>query len=406
MTKDKVIEKYNDFLLLKKLNSETFNLYINSAKKFLNDRLNGHDISCLKEIDLKKHTEKSNSRKKNLQYFKQWLLDNGMVNFDRYQNKNDKTIDRAIEEYIRDLRLKHITNDTLRSVSARLNLFLSFLADKDIFYISEISKSIIISFIQYLHMCEVPNKDGRAYSRGYKAHVMGTLKDFFNYLRREQEIMFDPSLVIVIPKMPNRLYQNIINIEELNQLESEINTDDDFGFRDLSIIETLYGTGMRVGEISNMLIEDTSISGRNIMIRNGKGKKDRVVPLNKYAVKLLNQYIKETRRKIIKKTKSKKRLAKGIVYLNIYGKKMSEEGITRIIQRYGKKAGIEKNVTAHTFRHSCATHMLTNGADVRYIQKLLGHKSLSSTQVYTKVMLEELKNTIEKYHPYEGKSGR
>lgn len=307
-----------------------------------------------------------------------------------------------IEKYVRALRLRQMAENTIESAKSKMRVFTDFLDDRNIFDIKEADKQTMQDFIQHLSM--LPAKNGKGYELSYKAQVLGQVRDFFQFLQKSGEIISNPALIIALPKKTKKFCHNIVSTDEIDEIEEQIDTDSDFGFRDLCMIEVLYGTGMRAAELANLKIEDVSVRERTLLIRNGKGRKDRTVPLNKHAMTILKKYIRETRKRIIRSTKSKEKMSKGFLFLGAYGgRKLNKQMISRIIEKYVDQAELDKKVTCHTLRHSCATHILQNGSDIRYIQQLLGHENLQATQIYTKVVVTDLKSTIERFHPMEGR---
>lgn len=402
MTKTEIVERFKAHIYSQNTaQSHKYKCFL-YARAFMRDNVNGKPVSEISANDLEEYMSEMPDRKNYLPRFKEWLLAHGVINEDTFQNEKGAPVDELVKKYIREQEIKDRTKETIIGIRAKLNIFLGFLQEREIWNISEIAKPVMISFMQYLQMKQVPHT-GKGYDMSYKSQVLARTKDFFKYLLKEQEITYDPSVVVVVPKRPKRVCRNILNIEEISEMEKKIDTGDAFGFRDLCMIETLYGGGMRATEMCNLRVEDIEPDDRTVLIRNGKDRKDRMVPINRHAAGLLERYISSTRKKIIGQTGSQEPIDRGRLFLNRNGTPMTREILSQDIKKYGVRARLDKKVTPHTLRHSCATHMLNNGADIRYLQRFLGHKNLSATQVYLKVAIADLKETIEKYHPLEVK---
>jgi integrase/recombinase XerD len=392
MTKQEILTSYQGYLDNQALlSANTKKDYAVYAKSFLN---------WSGEITEQAFYEYAvNEKRKNyLARFKGWLSERGLLNTDPFQNRNTKTIDELARDFLRHLKLNHQSQGTIESVQAHLKIFKAFLKEKGISQVSRISKTVLTNFMQYLYTKENGSK-GHGYSLAYKNLVLLKVKGFFKFLHERGETLYDPSVVIAFAKLPKKVCRDTLDFDEINQLEDEIDTNNIFEYRNLVIIEFLYATALRVFELVKLKIRDIDLRERTVLVRDGKGRKDRLVCMNKYAAGLLGAYLKKVRPKILKMVRSQQKL--DYIFLSDHGREMNKHMVSRYIGSYAKKAGLDKAVSAHTLRHSCATHMLQNGADIRYVQKLLGHKNLSATQVYTKVLSKDLKETIQKFHPLE-----
>jgi integrase/recombinase XerD len=385
---EQIIERFENYLgdtQLAKRTRENYSIYARSFLKHAAKPLNEITITDIERI---LSTEK---RKAYISPFLNWLKQEGEINLDRFQNDNDKAIQELGNNYYRHLELQDQRAATIEATKSNLKIFFSFLADRGIVSLQRISREVISEFIKHLHE--------KRYSVTYRYLVVLKLKDFFGYLRRSGEVLVDPTVNVGLPKLPKRFCHNTVSVRELDELITAIDTDTPLGFRDLCMIEMLYGTGMRVGEIVNLKRSDIAVRDRTILIREGKGRKDRIVPLNRYAMKLVSRYINETRKTILGERTSP------FLFAAERSERLNKLMVSRFIKRYAKRAGLTRTVTAHTLRHSCATHLLENGADIRYIQALLGHANLSATQIYTKVVIKDLKQTVERCHPLEQSIG-
>ena len=223
-----------------------------------------------------------------------------------------------------------------------------------------------------------------------QARRVSALKSFFNFLIFENYCQDSPADLIEAPKIGRKLPQ-ILNTNEIEKILDGIELNKSQGQRNRAIIETLYGSGLRVSELVEITLSNIFIK-ENIIRVNGKGGKQRLIPLGSYSKKFIQIYVDEIRP--FEKIKDE-----DILFLNRNGKKMSRAMIFTIIKNAAKKVGIKKKISPHTFRHSFATHLLENGADLRTIQLLLGHESIITTEIYTHLDNKHLKKVMEEFHP-------
>ncbi|GGP04064.1 tyrosine recombinase XerC [Cloacibacterium rupense] len=225
-----------------------------------------------------------------------------------------------------------------------------------------------------------------------QARWISSIKSFFKFLLEEEIREDNPATLLEGPKLGLYL-PDTLSTEDIERITKSIDISTDLGIRNQCMIEVLYGCGLRVSELIDLKISDINFKEGFIKVE-GKGKKIRFVPLAKYTSKLIKNYIENVRinNKINKKYED-------ILFLNSRGSAMSRVIVFIIIKELAEKAGIRKNISPHTFRHSFATHLLQNGADLRFIQEMLGHSSITTTEIYTHLKTEELHDVILKYHP-------
>ncbi len=231
----------------------------------------------------------------------------------------------------------------------------------------------------------------KKYSRRSLARKISACRSFFRFLIREKLTSKNPFELIKTPKLQKRL-PNFLYEDEMNKLLKEINTTTPKGLRDRGILELLYGAGIRVSEIVGLNLSDLDLDSEEIRVF-GKGSKERIVLIGKYAITSLNTYIKSGRNILLGKKRSR------ALFLGKRGTRLTQRSVERMIKAAAKKCGLLKKVTPHTIRHTFATHLLSHGADLRTVQELLGHTSLSTTQVYTHVTKEKLKSVYDSAHP-------
>lgn len=225
-----------------------------------------------------------------------------------------------------------------------------------------------------------------------QARMISSLKSFYKYLLLENELEYDPTDLLETPKIGRKLPE-VLSIETIDQLIEAIDLGSVEGERNRAILETLYSCGLRVSELVNLKLSDLFFEEGFIRVL-GKGDKQRLVPINSYTIKIIDLYKNEVRIH-----QSPKVGEEDILFLNRRGSRLTRVMIFTVIKRLADKIGLKKKISPHTFRHSFATHLLQNGADLRAIQQMLGHESITTTEIYTHVDQEHLRKTIVEHHP-------
>ena len=225
-----------------------------------------------------------------------------------------------------------------------------------------------------------------------QARLLSSLKSFFNYLIFEGYNKVSPMELIESPKIISKL-PDVLSIQEIKILINNSEKNKDFGIRNSTIIETLYGSGLRVSELINLRLSDIQCDEKLLLIR-GKGNKQRLVPLGSICELKINNYVDN-----IRNLKKIKKNSNDIVFLNRNGGKLSRAMIFNIVKEAQRKSNIKKTISPHTLRHSFATHLLENGADLRSIQIMMGHENITTTEVYTHLDTKHLSKTLNKFHP-------
>ncbi|MDR2237620.1 MAG: site-specific tyrosine recombinase XerD [Chryseobacterium sp.] len=236
------------------------------------------------------------------------------------------------------------------------------------------------------------NLSKQKFSERSQARWISSIKAFFKFLLEDEYREDNPAALLEGPKLGLYL-PDTLSLPDINKIIAAIEVDTDLGKRNHCIIEVLYGCGLRVSELIDLKISNINFKEQYIKV-NGKGNKTRFVPLADYTAELLETYIKEVR----SKSKINKKY-EDTLFLNSRGTSMSRVIVFLIIKELTDKAGVSKKISPHTFRHSFATHLLQNGADLRYIQEMLGHSSITTTEIYTHLKTEELRDVILSYHP-------
>jgi integrase/recombinase XerD len=290
-----------------------------------------------------------------------------------------------LKEYLSYLKLeRNLSENTLLSYKNDITTFLSFLSNYRVSDPSNISSDKITAFFKTLKNLGLTNTSAARY--------FSSIKGFFSYLIKNHYIVKNPIEKINAPKLSKKL-PAVLNINDIEKILSAPNVNDTLGLRDKAILELLYACGTRVSELISLKLSDLFLQDEVIRVL-GKGSKERLIPIGSSAIKWVNHYIKNSRSLLMKISKSENH-----VFLNSRGSKLSRMGIWKIIDRYVKEAGIKKEVHPHTFRHSFATHLLEGGADLRAVQEMLGHADISTTQIYTHIDRDYIKQVHKQFHP-------
>ena len=292
----------------------------------------------------------------------------------------------AIENYANYLRFeKNASENTIEAYVSDLQKLQDF-AEQNLMNITPIT-------ISYEHLQEFLYQISKInYSERTQARWISSIKGFFSFLLEDELREENPSALLETPKLGLYL-PDTLSLEEIEKLISATEENTDLAKRNRCMIEVLYGCGLRVSELTELQISNINFKENYLKIQ-GKGDKVRFVPLADYTADFIKNYINNIRSK--QKINPKH---SDILFLNSRGAQISRQMVFLIIKEIVRKAGIQKNISPHTFRHSFATHLLQNGADLRFIQEMLGHSSITTTEIYTHLNTEELHETILKYHP-------
>lgn len=295
-------------------------------------------------------------------------------------------MDNYIEQFTYYLKLERgVAENTLVNYLYDLEKLQQFLgSDLDMLHVEE---GDIRNFIYFIADFLAPSTQAR---------ILSSLNHFYNFLILQNAIQNNPVTFIELPRQTKKL-PVVLSVEEIDLLQSLIDFTKDEGVRNDAIIETMYSCGLRVSEVIGLKLSDLYFDEGFIKVL-GKGSKQRFVPIASSAVKKINSYIAENRSNLKIKPE-----AEDILFLNRRGAQLTRAMIFTILKDLTKIAGLTKNVSPHTLRHSFATHLLENGADLRSIQLMLGHESITTTEVYLHLDKQKLKQEVEKFHPWSNK---
>lgn len=289
-----------------------------------------------------------------------------------------------IEEYLRFIQLeKGLSTNTIGAYKRDLTKYANYLDENKITHIDFVDRQTIQQCLGSLH-------DEGASSKSL-ARFVSTVRSFHQFALREKYAAKDPTVLIETPKYDKKL-PDVLEINEVITLLETPDLSKNNGYRDRTMLELLYATGMRVSELIHIELDDVNLIMGFVKVF-GKGNKERIVPLGEAVIEYLTHYIENIRPQLLKRTITP------VLFLNMHGKPLSRQAIWKMIKQNGIKANINKTLTPHTLRHSFATHLLENGADLRAVQEMLGHSDISTTQLYTHVSKSQIRKMYNEFHP-------
>lgn len=294
-------------------------------------------------------------------------------------------MDEHIDDYITYLQIERgLSENTIESYKRDLKQYRKFLKDEEKKGWNEVDRYVILSFLQFL---KKQKKSANTIIR-----MVSSLRKFHQYLHQEKVTETNPMVHIDTPKKGQSL-PKILSTKEVEKLIETPDTSTKLGLRDRAILELMYATGLRVSEMTHLKMEDLHLT-MGLIQTKGKGDRERIVPIGQTAIYWLEMYLSTSRKKLEKQDQPSE-----YVFLNHRGKQLTRQGVWKNLKLMVQKAGINKSVTPHTLRHSFATHLLENGADLRVVQELLGHSDISTTQIYTHITKHRLSKVYKAYHP-------
>lgn len=310
----------------------------------------------------------------------------------------NRSFEKAVNEYIGDCRRRAFAGRTVVRYRYALDKFYQFLDEHypAVDTVGEVTRRMLCEYQKQI--------SEQKYKRGKKERKLAISTQFdrmlvvllfFHFLTAREEILSDPATAIQLPRVARRLPRNYLSIAEMRKLLATCDLSTHIGLRNRTMLEILYSAGIRNAEIRGLKLCDINLADGLLTIRQGKGRKDRVVPIGKAAVYFLTGYLNASRSALLAGKDHE------YAFVNRFGAPLSEHGLLAMVRFAGADAGIKRRITPHAIRHTCATQMLRGRADIRWIQELLGHASLSSTQIYTRVEITDLKKVHARCHPRE-----
>jgi integrase/recombinase XerD len=274
-----------------------------------------------------------------------------------------------------------------------LRRFLRFCMERGIQRPQDVTRPILERYRRHLYHYRKEN--GEPLSFATQQQRLIPLRTFFRWLARENYILANPASELELPRVHRRLPAHILSREEVEAVLAQTLLHGELGLRDRAMLETLYSSGIRRSELINLKLYDLDLRNGSLLVRLGKGQKDRYVPLGARAIQWLKRYLEDVRPELVIEPDE------GYAFLHEFGEPFSKNRLTDMVKKYLRAAGVAKPGAAHLFRHAMATHMLENGADIRFIQAILGHAQLTTTEIYTHVTIAKLKEIHALTHPAE-----
>jgi integrase/recombinase XerD len=293
---------------------------------------------------------------------------------------------KLVKRFIDHLKARRYADYTISAYSRYLEIFEQYLCDRNISDLKQVTAQVIFDYHEKI-MAE-------PIALASKALKIRPVRRLFKYLEDTHCLLINPADSLVMIHGRSKNIGTVLTIDEIKRLLNQPDLSLDTGIRDRAVMETFYGTGIRKNELLNLEIFDADLKEKTLYVRKGKGRKERMVPLGKNATRYLKLYLEKARPALSKGSQKEQAM-----FLNRSGGVLDGNALCASLRLRRIKAGIQKPVTPHTFRRTFATHLLQQGADIRYIQKMLGHKRMETTQIYTKVMPVEVKKMHERSHP-------
>lgn len=293
--------------------------------------------------------------------------------------------------YLEALRVRNYSERTLENRESYLRLFIAWCDARSLGRPVDITKPILERYQRHLFHHRQAN--GKALSFGAQSQRMLPLRAYFKWLTRQNVLLWNPASEVELPRQEKRLPKHVLTATEAAEVLSQPDVNTVSGLRDRAILEVLYSTGIRRMEVIHLAITDVDAERGTVTVRQGKGKKDRMVPIGEQATRWVEKYVEEARPKLVMSPDE------GVLFLTQDGEAMRPDYLTQLARGYVRGAEIGKTGACHLFRHTCATLMHEGGADIRVVQEMLGHAELSTTEIYTRVAIRRLKLVHSLTHP-------
>jgi integrase/recombinase XerD len=300
-------------------------------------------------------------------------------------------LEALMNEHLEWLLVKHYSDHTVKTRRAQIMVFLDWCAERGLTEPTEITRHILEGYQRHLFYYRKKNGDPLSF-RSQHARLV-PLKVWFRWMTRQNHILHNQASEMDLPRQGHYLPKHVLTIHEVEQVLQQPDISEPIGLRDRVMLETLYSTGMRRMEVVGLKLFDLDLDGGTVLIRQGKGRKDRVVPIGERAAAWVQKYIREARTVLVAEPDD------GTLFLTNAGEEISRDHLSDLVRFYVDQAKIGKTGSSHLLRHTMATLMLEGGADIRFIQQMLGHASLSTTEMYTHVSIRMLKQVHSATHP-------
>jgi integrase/recombinase XerD len=292
-----------------------------------------------------------------------------------------------LTRYVEELRVRRYSVSSLEKARVELPRLIHHLEEKGVRDARNVTEEHLAAYARHLERHRT--RRGTPLSASSRASALSTLRRFFGFLASRGHLLYDPAQAIPLPRCAG-LPRGILSESQARRLVAAPFPGSRIGKRDRAVLETLYGTGIRLGEAARADVSDLDLREGVLLVRSGKGKKDRVVPVEGRAAFALDTYLAEARSELVKRVDP-------ALFISRHGGRLSLVGLRSMVKRHGQAIGVP--VSPHVLRHTCATHLLRGGASIRHVQELLGHRSLATTALYTRVAIEDLRQVLARAHP-------
>lgn len=310
---------------------------------------------------------------------------------DGFDRSSPLTLASEADAWFERMAERNYSQASLNAAKWALKMFLGWAQERSLSCPDEITKPILESYQGWLYRYE--KADGEPLSVRTQCARLGTLQRFFSWLCKSGRLLANPAADLELPRKPYHALPKVLNQEELRRLMGQPDVTDPLGLRDRAILELLYASGMRRSELVSLDLSDIDLTVASVHVRKGKGGKGRLLPLGAGAMRWLQAYLDKSRPALSMSA------SEPAFFLSGYGERFNPNYLGNWVSKTLKAAGIQKKGACHLLRHSCATHMMENGADLRSIQQMLGHARLDTTQIYTEVSIQYLRKVYNKTHP-------
>jgi integrase/recombinase XerD len=307
------------------------------------------------------------------------------------QRPPETALEQLLEKHLDYIRMRNYSEYTIKSRRIHIRFFLKWCRERGITEPLEVTRTVLEAYQR--HVFHYRKKNGEPLAFTGQQDRLVPLRVWFKWMARSHHIVHNPASELEMPKRGFRLPKAVLTASEAEQILAQPKIDEPLGIRDRAILELFYSTGMRRLELANLKLWDLDAERETVTIRQGKGKKDRLIPIGVRAAGWLHKYVMDARPHLVVEPDD------GTIFVSHLGETLNLDYLTQLVRTYVEAAGIEKHGACHMFRHTMATLMLENGADIRFIQAMLGHAKLDSTQIYTHVAVRQLQEIHRAMHP-------
>lgn len=295
--------------------------------------------------------------------------------------------------YLNHLQLLNYSPRTIAAMPSTFKLLARFMAEVKLHDVQALTSTHLLDFQRWLYY--EPTWKDTARGVASQNRVLSVVRGFFKFLKQEGYTGHDPAAQMLLAREPDALPRNVLTPQEARRIIEAPDVQTALGYRDRTLLEVLYATGIRKNELMNLNVADVNLDEELLRINEGKGGRDRVVPLSGIACSFLESYIKGVRPELLQGNNSRR------LFISLRGRPMARNTVGAVVEKYARQAKIKKHVTCHLWRHTCATHLLKNNANLRHVQEMLGHRSLATTERYLRLTIADLKEAHRKFHPRE-----